>query len=107
MKGRPRPTYDLAKIKQLVRDGRWTPEGPALRGLASLGMDSEDVVECVQALTRADFYKTMPSECREGMFHDVYKPVFDGWRLYVKLQLTGGEDEDDTEAVVIQFKAAD
>lgn len=105
MKGRPRPTYDLATIKRLVSEGRWTPEGPALRGLASLGMDSEDVVECVQALTRADFHKTMPSECREGMFHDVYKPYYDGWRLYVKLQLA--DAEDDTEAVVIQFKAAD
>jgi len=101
MKGRQKPTYDLATIKRLVREGRWTPEGPALDGCASLGMDSQDIEDCVDDLTPADFHKTMPSDCRPGMFQDVYKPFYYGQRLYVKLQIAV-----DGSAVVIQFKAA-
>ena len=102
MRGRHRPAYDLAIIKERVREGRWTAEGPALRGSAALEMDSEDIVECVTSLTRGDFHKTMASQSRPGMFHDVYKPFYYGQRLYVKVQLA-----DDGDAVVIQFKAAD
>jgi hypothetical protein len=64
-----------------------------------LGIDEQDIVDCVLALTPDDFYKTMPSEKRQDLFQDVYKPKYGGERLYVKLQ-----GSTDGNTVIISFK---
>lgn len=95
----PTPTYDLAEIQRLVREGKWLPSGTALRGAAELGWVSDDIRDCVLALTGADLHKTMPSTDHPGLWQDVYKPFHNGVRLYVKLQV-GRRGV----AVVVSFK---
>jgi hypothetical protein len=58
-----------------------------------------DVVACVGALTRADFYKSMPALNLPGTCQDVYRPTYLGQALYVKVQ-----QRVDRLAVVISFK---
>jgi motility quorum-sensing regulator / GCU-specific mRNA interferase toxin len=55
--------------------------------------------DCLLALTAADFYKSMESEAVPGLWQDVYRPVFEGLALYVKLQIWA-----DGLVVVISFK---
>lgn len=99
------PTYSLDEIKALVL------RGPPYRHLtklclieaAKLKLDSDDIIQCVLSLTPEDFRKSMPADneqaAAKGLWQDVYKPMFEGLRLYVKLQIgpTG-------LAVVINFK---
>lgn len=62
-----------------------------------MGMDTTAIETCVLGLTGDDFFKTMPAEKIAGLFQDVYRPQFQGWQVYLKLQITG-------DAVVISFK---
>lgn len=96
------PHYDLARIKDLVLLGRRIITGMAVNGAAEMGFDESDIEDCVGALTDSDFYKTMESEQLRGAWQDVYRPVYCGIAVYLKLQLVGRAD--DPQAVVIQFK---
>lgn len=93
------PTYNLAELQRLVRDGAYVVTMAALHGAAALSFGSEDVRACVLGLTRLDFYKTMPATDVPGLWQDVYRPAYLGVSLYVKLQLSRRG-----QTVVIQFK---
>jgi motility quorum-sensing regulator / GCU-specific mRNA interferase toxin len=94
------PTYDLAWIQHKVRAGEYRTTRAAAAGASELGFDEGDIVACICALTWADFFKTMESDRRPGLWQDVYRPVYDGHQVYLKLQM-----HHDSQAVVIQFKA--
>ena len=96
------PTYSLQRVQELVTLVRYRISGTAVNGAGDLGFDEQDVVACVGALVTADFYKTMEATHRPGFWQDVYRPVYGGIDVYVKVQLEG-TDPDDT-AVLIQFK---
>ncbi len=92
------PTYPLALVKGLIRDGSWFITGEAMDTAGELGFDDDDVCDCVvNYLSETHFYKTMPSEKRASCMQDVYHITYQGVRLYVKLQVR-------VEAVVISFK---
>jgi motility quorum-sensing regulator/GCU-specific mRNA interferase toxin len=91
------PTYALNTIQSLIRSGRYRVTLSAKQGAQEMGMDTADMETCVLGLTARDFYKTMPAEKVQGLFQDVYRPRFQGWDVYLKLQITG-------DAVVISFK---
>jgi len=93
------PTYDLAEIQAKVRAGLFRITLAARRGAAGVGLDEDAVVSCILALNAADFYKTMEADAAPGLWQDVYRPMYGGIALYVKLQI----DRDD--AIVISFKA--
>lgn len=93
------PSYDLKALQDLVADGRYWITKVALNGAAELLMDEDDIKVCVLGLALDDFYKTMPAEQLAGRMQDVYRPTFQGERLYVKLQL--GIQQN---TVVISFK---
>lgn len=93
------PTYDLAELQRLVREGAYVVTMAALHGAAALSFDSDDVRSCVLGLTRRDLYKTMPAADVPGLWQDVYRPMYLGVPLYVKLQLSRRGT-----TVVIQFK---
>lgn len=97
------PTYDLARVKQLVASPlSRVITGAAVNGAGALGLDEEAIVDCVLSLDAACFFKTMSSEKRPGLWQDVYRPTFEGFALYVKVQLVG-EHPGET-VVVISFK---
>lgn len=95
----PDATYDLAHIQELVRQGSCIITGNAFKGAAALAMTGEDIKDCVLRLTAVTFHKTMESTDCPGLWQDVYKPLYQKMRLYVKLQLSVRGD-----AVVISFK---
>jgi len=50
-------------------------------------MDDNEVVAIIQALTLADFEKSMTSTADHRIWQDVYKPRAGGRTLYVKFTL--------------------
>ena len=99
MKGRPVPTYDLAEIQQRVRSGYFRVTASARATIIRLQLERSAASDCVLALTEADFYKSMESEAVPGLWQDVYRPMFDGLVMYVKLQIAF-----DGFVVMISFK---
>ncbi len=98
-----RPTFDLARVQSLASSplSRWIT-GAAVKGAGELGLDEQAIIDCVLSLDADCFYKTMPAEKRPGCWQDVYRPMFEGFALYVKVQIIG--EEPDETVVVISFK---
>ena len=71
------------------------------QGADELGMDDAEVVAVIQALTLADFEKSMTSMADHRIWQDVYKPNVGGRTLYVKFTL-----DAQGALVLISFKEA-
>jgi motility quorum-sensing regulator/GCU-specific mRNA interferase toxin len=81
-----RPHYPLIEIIQLAS----IPESVvfttvARRGAAALGMSIADMFYVLTTLTMRDFYKSMTSYSDHTSWQDVYRPLFQGTPLYLKL----------------------
>ena len=101
MPERRRPHYALTEVKRLIRsvESRRITRS-ALNGAAALGLTDADIVTCVLGLTSVDFYKSMAALVDHTLWQDVYRPTYEGFALYVKVQIVDGRT-----AVVISFKA--
>jgi hypothetical protein len=96
-----KPSYDLALVKGLMRDGDWILTVSAMDAALALGFDEEDVFDCiVNHVEATHFYKTMVSEKRPGLMQDVYYVTYLKETLYVKLQVN-------VKQVVVSFKKKD
>jgi len=94
--------YELADIKAEFADsGRLNRTSTSQQGADDLGMDEDEVVAVIQALTFADFDKSMTSITNHKVWQDVYKPSVGGRKLYVKFTLDGCG-----ELLLISFKEA-
>ena len=82
------PTFPLEQVQELVRRRAFIVTTTALAIAGAVGFDADDIVACLLALTPADFDKPISSTDRPGELLDVYRPVFRGRRLYVKLKVT-------------------
>jgi motility quorum-sensing regulator / GCU-specific mRNA interferase toxin len=71
----------------------------AVDGAEDLGMDEQDVVDVIAALTSHDFDKSMQSDDNPAIWQDVYKPIIDRRELYVKFTL-----DKRGELLLISFK---
>lgn len=95
-----KPSYSLALVKGLMKDGSWILSETALDTALEIGFDQEDVYDCVvNQIEETHFYKTMESEKKKGLMQDVYYVTYQGQRLYVKLQVN-------VQAIVVSFKEA-
>jgi hypothetical protein len=96
-----KPIYDIAKIKLAFSStNKLNMTYSAMQGQYELGFSDQDVVSAIQALTRADFYKSMPPKHRGfSAWQDVYKIIFKEMKLYIKFQI------DKRGEVIISFKA--
>lgn len=94
------PAYDLSTIKQALSSvSKLRMTGSAQQTMFALGLVEDDVINVIQALTPADFYKSMaPQNPKFIHWQDVYRPYYQGLQLYVKFQL--GHNGQ----VVISFK---
>ncbi len=82
------PTYSLATIKAAFNDpGKLNRSFVSRRGADDLDMDDAAVARVIQALEASDFEKSMTSNADSRVWQDVYKPVVEGHRLYVKFTL--------------------
>lgn len=96
------PHYDLKELQSLVKNGSWTIPPDHFKEATRQGFSRTDIEDTILALTPDDFYKTMPAEKCPGLWQDVYKPINDKVKLYVKIQ----KSYDDKKCVVISFKKA-
>ena len=80
--------YELADIKAAFADpASLNRSFVSKQGADDLDMDDSEVVAVIQALTLADFEKSMTSMADHKIWQDVYKPKVGGRTLYVKFTL--------------------
>jgi len=83
-----KPHFALIDIKAVFADAaRLNRSFVSKQGADDLDMDDADVVATIQALTPADFEKSMTSIADHKVWQDVYKPIVSGRVLYVKFTL--------------------
>lgn len=99
MSGERTPAYALADFQAALRNGHYRITRGALEGASRLGLGESDIRDCVLELQEVDFYKSMPSLQRPGLFQDVYRCRFGGLSIYTKVQLGALG-----HAVIISFK---
>ncbi|MCY3877861.1 MAG: type II toxin-antitoxin system MqsR family toxin [Rhodobacteraceae bacterium] len=95
-----KPTHDLKSIKTIfssVKDLKAT--GSALKGAASLGFESHDIVEVIQSMEHHHFRKSMTSYADHRVWQDVYHVPSGQRTLYVKFT-----SDDVTEFLLLSFK---
>jgi motility quorum-sensing regulator/GCU-specific mRNA interferase toxin len=85
-----KPHYLLRDIKAAFADpAKLNRSFASKQGADDLGMDDEAVVAVIQALSVADFDKSMTSYANPKVWQDVYKPKAGQTELYVKFTLDG------------------
>lgn len=83
-----KPHYLLSAIKAAFADPAKLNRSFASRqGADALEMDDQAVVTAIQALTIADFDKSMTSYANPKVWQDVYRPKVGKAALYVKFTL--------------------
>jgi hypothetical protein len=94
------PRYKLVSIKlAFTSTDKLNMTATAMNDQYLLGFSDQDVVDAIQALTGADFYKSMPPVHEDfTAWQDVYKPEFRGIKLYIKFQV-GNRGE-----LIVSFK---
>lgn len=78
------PGYDLAVVQTAFRAGRFRTTTRVQRYLSMTGWNRAAVCECVRSLQSDDFYKSQAHRDRPGVWLDIYRPVWDSERVYVK-----------------------
>ena len=96
---RRQPTYPLETVWEAFAAGRFSVTRRVFNHLLLRGWKLETVRACVLALTPQDFHKSQQHVAREGIWLDIYRPVFRGERLYVKFTPL----EDDRNYRVLSF----
>lgn len=92
------PHTRLYIVKAMVRAGLTAITHSALIGAAQMGICSrQEIFEIVLALEPADFYKSMTAHHDRSCWHDVYRTVYNGQQIYLKIIVTEG-------VLVVSFK---
>jgi len=83
-----KPHYLLSDIKAAFADpAKLNRSFATKQGADALKMDDQAVVTAIQALTEADFDKSMTSYANHQVWQDVYRPKVGKTELYVKFTL--------------------
>ena len=93
------PTYDLEGFRKEF----WSPKALRMTRTAQdtalqLGLTLRDVVQVVQSMKRAHFYKSMTSHANHRTWQDVYHVPWGALALYVKLTV------DDRGRLILSMK---
>jgi motility quorum-sensing regulator/GCU-specific mRNA interferase toxin len=98
-----KPTYDLDAFKAtFVSVERLAVTGSALRTAASIGFGRAEMVNTIQAMQRAHFYKSMTAYADSRLWQDVYHVPSPVGLLYVKFTA-----DAITEFLLLSFKEKD
>jgi len=93
------PHYELSSIKTAVRlRGADAFTASALIGAQAMGLETDQAIEVICLLNRADFFKSMTTHGLSQIWQDVYHPETPAGIAYVKVTLR------QDGAIVIQFK---
>lgn len=103
MNEKRKPHYSLAVVKKAFANvASLNRTYSSKQGAHALGMSDSDIVAVVQALSVADFDKSMTSHADNTVWQGVYKPMFGNRALYVKFTL-----DAEKALLLISFKEAD
>ena len=91
------PHCKLPVVKAMIEAGKVRSTLSALTGGAALGFDFEGIVSVVQALTPADFYKSMTTHADHRVWQDVYRPATSAGEVYLKLTVID-------DVLIVSFK---
>lgn len=91
------PHCRLPMVKALIAAGKVRSTVSALAGAAALGLDFEGMIAIVEALTPADFYKSMTTHADHRVWQDVYRPVTPVGEVYLKLTVVD-------DVLIVSFK---
>lgn len=79
------PHFRLHVVRALLETGQVRATFSALSGAAAMGLDFDAILTIVQALTAADFHKSMTTHADHRLWQDVYRPTTTVGRVYLKL----------------------
>jgi motility quorum-sensing regulator/GCU-specific mRNA interferase toxin len=79
------PHCKLSITKTLVEAGQVRATHSARLGAAALGLELCDMLAVINALTPADFYKSMTTYADHTVWQDVYRPSTQAGDVYLKL----------------------
>lgn len=91
------PHCRLALVQTLANDGRVRSTRSARDGALAIGLDFDDMVKVVMALTPYDFYKSMTSHNDHRLWQDVYRPNTEFGQVYLKLTVID-------DVLIVSFK---
>jgi len=91
------PHCKLSVIKALVETGKVRTTYSAEQGAAQMGLSVSDMLAVVQALTTADFYKSMTTHADHTVWQDVYRPSTQAGDVYLKLTVID-------DVLIVSFK---
>lgn len=91
------PHRKLAFVKTLIEAGKARSTHSALIGAAAPGFDFAGIVSVIMALAPKDFYKSMTIHADHRIWQDVYRPVTDAGRVYLKLTVID-------DVLIVSFK---
>jgi motility quorum-sensing regulator/GCU-specific mRNA interferase toxin len=91
------PHYALDNVKALIKTGKVRVTASAINGAALLGLDRQDILNVIVALTTKDFYKSMTTYSDHTIWQDVYRPNTSVGNVYLKLTIID-------ELLIISFK---
>jgi hypothetical protein len=78
------PRYSLVSVRRAFLDGRFLITLRVRRHMAPHDWKEHDVVECIAGLTPTGFHKSQAHRIHARVWLDIYRPVFEGERRYVK-----------------------
>jgi motility quorum-sensing regulator/GCU-specific mRNA interferase toxin len=87
----------LSIVKALIQQGKVRSTFSALAGAAALNLDWFAMLAVIQALTPADFYKSMTTHADHRIWQDVYRPTTPAGKVYLKLTVID-------DVLIVSFK---
>jgi motility quorum-sensing regulator / GCU-specific mRNA interferase toxin len=91
------PHCNLTIVKALVEAGKVRATRSARLGATALGMELADMLTVVNALTMADFFKSMTTFDDHTIWQDVYLPSTQAGDVYLKLTVID-------DVLIVSFK---
>jgi motility quorum-sensing regulator/GCU-specific mRNA interferase toxin len=91
------PHCKLPVVKALIKAGKVRSTMSALTGGAALGFDFDGIVSVINALSPADFYKSMTTHADHRIWQDVYRPTTAAGEVYLKLTVVD-------DVLIVSFK---
>lgn len=91
------PHRKLEVIKTLIKAGRVRATQSSVTGAAALGFDFAEMIAIILALKPQDFYKSMTTHADHRIWQDVYRPLTEAGKVYLKLTVID-------EVLIVSFK---
>ena len=91
------PHCKLSLVKALIEAGKVRSTMSALASGAALGLDFGGIIGVIQAMTTADFYKSMTTHADHRVWQDVYRPTTPVGEVYLKITVID-------DVLIVSFK---